>query len=274
MFIVSLPPQIHPMKLTFYKYQGTGNDFIMVDNRTSVLSKNDTNLIRFLCDRRLGIGADGLILLENPDNMGEDFKMVYFNADGNESSMCGNGGRCLVAFAEFLGIITDKAAFTAIDGFHEAVIENDLVGLKMMNVEGIEARENALFLNTGSPHHVFFSDEVDTLDVKKEGATIRYSEAYASKGGTNVNFGAQVDESTFKVRTYERGVEDETLSCGTGVTAVAIAAYASGKTTASAVQLTTPGGELSVRFTPEGNKFSDIWLTGPAKQVFKGEIIC
>lgn len=262
------------MNLTFYKYQGTGNDFILVDNRSPVLSKNDTNLINFLCDRKFGIGADGLILLENSEDPRDDFKMIYFNADGNESSMCGNGGRCLVAFARFLKIISDKATFTAIDGIHEAVIENELIGLKMMNVEGVEEKGNAFFINTGSPHHVIFSDDVVNLDVKKEGAAIRYSEAYASKGGTNVNFVAPVEEADFKVRTYERGVEDETLSCGTGVTAVALAAHASGKTSALTVDISTPGGELSVRFTPEAKGYSNIWLTGPAKQVFKGEIIC
>lgn len=246
----------------------------MIDNRTPVLSKNDTNLIRFLCDRRFGVGADGLILLENSENPRDDFKMVYFNSDGNESSMCGNGGRSLVAFAKFLGIIKDQAAFTAIDGFHEAVITNDLVGLKMTDVSGIDEKENALYLNTGSPHHVIFSDEVEKLDVKKEGAAIRYSEAYVSKGGTNVNFAALIDEASFKVRTYERGVEDETLSCGTGVTAVALAAHASGRTSASTVHLSTPGGELSVKFTPVGASYKDIWLTGPARQVFKGEISC
>ncbi len=262
------------MQLTFYKYQGTGNDFIMVDNRSHVLSKNDTNLIQFLCDRRFGIGADGLILLEDPLDPREDFKMVYFNADGNESSMCGNGGRCLVAFAKFLGIISERAAFTAIDGFHEAVIENELVGLKMTDVAGVEEKGNAFFLNTGSPHHVIFSEGVDEVDVNKEGAKIRFSEAYAAKGGTNVNFAALMDEATFKVRTYERGVENETLSCGTGVTAVALAAHATGRTSASTVHLTTPGGELSVKFNSEGNTYKDIWLTGPAKMVYKGEISC
>ena len=246
----------------------------MVDNRTSILSKNDTNLIQSLCDRRFGIGADGLILLENPENSGDDFKMVYFNADGNESSMCGNGGRCLVAFAKFLGIISDKASFTAIDGFHEAIVENDLVGLKMMDVEGISEVGDALFLNTGSPHHVIFSGEVDAIDVKKAGSGIRYSAEYEPKGGTNVNFVAPVDKATFKVRTYERGVEDETLSCGTGVTAVAIAAYQLGKTSSTTVHLHTPGGELAVKFTPNNKKFENIWLTGPAVQVFKGEIEC
>ena len=246
----------------------------MIDNRKKVLSKNDTNLIHFLCDRRFGIGADGLILLEEPQEEHEDFQMIYFNANGNESSMCGNGGRCIVAFAKYLGIISEKAAFTAIDGFHEAKIENDLVGLKMMNVEGVGKNGDAFFLNTGSPHHVIFSDDVESLQVKKEGAAIRYSETYNSQGGTNVNFVAPVENDTFQVRTYERGVEDETLSCGTGVTAVAIAAHASGKTTATKIQLNTPGGELSVKFTAEEQGYTNIWLTGPAKMVFKGEIEC
>lgn len=246
----------------------------MVDNRTSQLSKNDTNLIRSLCDRRFGIGADGLILLELPDNANEDFKMVYFNADGNESSMCGNGGRCLVAFARFLGIITGKASFTAIDGFHEAIIENDLVGLKMMDVANVTDKVSASFLNTGSPHHVIFTEDVDQIDIKKEGAEIRYSPEYKAKGGTNVNFVSTIDDATFKVRTYERGVEDETLSCGTGVTAVALAAYATGRSKASTIHLETPGGQLAVKFSPQENGFKEIWLTGPAKQVYKGEIEC
>lgn len=262
------------MKLEFYKYQGTGNDFIMLDNRQEVLSKNNTNLIRLLCDRKFGIGADGLILLENSEEPLDDFKMVYFNADGRESSMCGNGGRCIVAFAKFLGIVNEKAAFTAIDGFHEATITNELVGLKMMNVKGVEKKSEAIFVNTGSPHHVIFSNEVEEIDIKKEGAAIRYSEEYRTSGGTNVNFVAPIDKGTFSVRTYERGVEDETLSCGTGVTAVALASYATQKTDATTVHLQTPGGELAVSFEPVGEGFQNIWLTGPAKQVFKGEIEC
>lgn len=273
-FYCIFDPQFQQMKLNFFKYQGTGNDFIMVDNRIPVLSKNDTKLIRSLCDRRFGIGADGLILLEDSPNAGEDFKMIYFNADGNESSMCGNGGRCLVAFAKYLGIISEKATFTAVDGLHEAVIENELVGLQMMNVKGISKTGNAFFLNTGSPHHVIFSEEVEETDIKKEGARIRYSSKYEAIGGTNVNFVSYLDDATFKVRTYERGVEDETFSCGTGVTAVAIAAYYAGKTASTSVHLSTPGGDLAVRFTPEGEDFKEIWLTGPAKQVFKGEIEC
>lgn len=262
------------MKLNFYKYQGTGNDFIIIDNRNSVLSKNDTNLFRSLCDRRFGIGADGLIFLENSDNSGEDFKMVYFNADGNESSMCGNGGRCLVAFAQFLGVVSKNARFSAIDGFHEAVIEKEQISLKMMDVEGVSEKDKAFFIDTGSPHHVIFSEEVDKLDVKMKGAAIRYSDQYKQKGGANVNFVAPLGNSNYKVRTYERGVEDETLSCGTGVTAVAIAAHYSGKTSSTNICLETPGGELKVSFTPDGEKYRNIWLTGPALQVYKGEIEC
>ncbi|MGA8854149.1 MAG: diaminopimelate epimerase [Christiangramia sp.] len=261
------------MKLTFYKYQGTGNDFVMVDNRDHKLSKNDTKLINHLCDRRFGVGADGLILLENSEDPKDDFKMVYFNADGNESSMCGNGGRCLVAFSRFLGIIKDSARFTAIDGIHHATIGNGIVSLKMQNVHTVQQEDNFLFLDTGSPHHVIFSTGIGLKDVRKEGAEIRYSDRYKN-GGTNVNFVEAISEATFSVRTYERGVEDETLSCGTGVTAVALAAYQSGKTEAEAVTLITPGGELSVNFKKDEDGFSDIWLSGPAELVFKGEILC
>ncbi|GAB2776049.1 diaminopimelate epimerase [Salinimicrobium soli] len=262
------------MELSFYKYQGTGNDFVMVDNRSQVLSKNNTNLIKQLCDRKFGIGADGLILLENSEVPTDDFKMVYFNADGRESSMCGNGGRCIVAFAHFLDIINEKAVFTAIDGVHEAVLQNELVGLKMSDVERIEEKPEAVFLNTGSPHHVIFTKDVDGTDVEKEGAAIRNSENYKSINGTNVNFVEYLDEATFKVRTFERGVEAETLSCGTGVTAVALAAYATGKASEKTIHLQTPGGQLAVSFEPGENGFQNIWLTGPAKMVFKGSISC
>lgn len=262
------------MELPFFKYQGTGNDFVMIDNRQHILSKNDTKIIKRLCDRKFGIGADGLILLQNSDQKNEDFKMVYFNADGNEASMCGNGGRCIVAFANFLGIIDGKTSFSAIDGFHEAVFENGLVSLKMMNVEEINIYENHIFLNTGSPHHIIFKDNIANTDVKIEGAAIRFSEAYKNMGGTNVNFVEKLNDTTFKVRTYERGVENETLSCGTGVTAVALAAFLSEKTNKNSVHIETMGGELKVAFKKENNGFKNIWLTGPAKQVFKGTISC
>jgi len=262
------------MKLTFYKYQGTGNDFVMIDNRTVIISKNDTKIIQGLCDRRFGIGADGLILLENSDDPEDDFKMVYFNADGNESSMCGNGGRCLVAFAKFLGIIENSARFTAIDGVHEAYIKEGIVSLKMQDVQEISENDDFIYLDTGSPHHVIFTKNVGVIDIQKEGAAIRYSERYKLNNGTNVNFVEPVSEDTFSVRTYERGVEDETLSCGTGVTAVALAAFRSSRTNSDKVKLITPGGELSVSFKRTEAGFSDVWLSGPAQLVFKGEIVC
>lgn len=255
----------------FYKYQGTGNDFVMVDNRDNTFSKNDTKLINKLCDRKFGIGADGLILLENDENT--DFRMIYFNADGNESSMCGNGGRCLVAFAKQLGIIQDKTRFIAIDGEHEATIdENGIVSLHMKDVDEVTVKDNYTFLDTGSPHHVVSVDDITDIDVKAAGAAIRYSDLYG-KAGANINFAEQLETDKFSVRTYERGVEDETLSCGTGVTAVAIAMKVIGKTQSNMVKLLTPGGELKVSFIQNNDtNFTSVYLTGPATFVFKGEI--
>jgi diaminopimelate epimerase len=262
------------MKLNFYKYHGTGNDFIIVDNRMASFPKNDANLINKLCHRRFGIGADGLILLEKPVNEQEDFKMVYYNSDGNQSSMCGNGGRCLVAFAKFLKVFENEAVFSAIDGQHKGIVKDGLVSLKMKDISAENLNEKELFLDSGSPHHILFSEEVEDIDVKKEGAKIRYSDKYESDGGTNVDFVQQTGEDSFLVRTYERGVEDETYSCGTGVTAVALAVHAIGKTLAKTVHLETPGGKLTVSFKNEEKNYKDIWLTGPTEQVFKGEMEC
>lgn len=255
------------MKYTFYKYQGTGNDFVIIDNREEVYNKKDTKLTAHLCDRRFGIGADGLILLENDATT--DFKMVYFNADGNESSMCGNGGRCIVAFAKFLNIITKTTIFNAVDGVHHAIIENDTVQLQMQDVTKIEDHNTHLFLNTGSPHHVQLEKQLQKLDIKTVGAAIRYGAPYNTTG-SNVNFVSKIDQSTFAIRTYERGVEDETLSCGTGVTAAALAMYHKGETRSNAITLQTQGGELNVRFDKEKSGYNNIWLIGPAIQVFKG----
>jgi len=257
------------MKTEFYKYQGTGNDFVMIDNRQESFDKSDVDLIAKLCDRRFGIGADGLILLENHPEV--DFKMVYFNADGNESSMCGNGGRCITAFANFLDIVKQTATFEAIDGLHHAVIENDLVKLQMQDVKTIEHLENHLFLNTGSPHHVQLESNLEILDVKEQGRRIRYGAPYF-KEGSNVNFVKKLNADSFLVRTYERGVEDETLSCGTGVTAVALAMNYIGETEKNSVILKTPGGQLEVSFEKNGTGYKNIWLIGPATQVYKGEI--
>lgn len=246
----------------------------MIDNRELEFSKNDTNLINRLCHRRFGIGADGLILLEKGADEEDDFKMVYFNADGNQSSMCGNGGRCIVAFGRFLNIIKNTANFTAIDGKHRAIINDKYISLKMKDVEAEDLNEAAIFLDTGSPHHIVFTEEVGDIDVKKEGARIRYSKVYEIQGGTNVNYVQPDGENRFMVRTYERGVEDETYSCGTGVTAVALAAHATGRSTSNEIQLQTPGGDLKVSFEEENGKFFNIWLSGPAEFVFKGQIEC
>lgn len=258
------------MKHTFYKYQGTGNDFVMVDNRDDIFPKNDTKLIAHLCDRKFGVGADGLILLENDGST--DFRMVYYNSDGNESTMCGNGGRCIVAFARQLGVIDDETDFEAVDGRHHATIAHDgTVSLHMKDVNTISVYENYVFLDTGSPHHVEIVEDLETFDVYKVGNSIRYSGLYGDKG-SNVNFVAPAGDDKFAVRTYERGVEDETLSCGTGVTAVAIAMKVLGNAQSNNVQLITPGGNLKVSFNQEGKQFNNIYLTGPAKFVFSGEI--
>jgi diaminopimelate epimerase len=257
------------MKLTFYKYQGTGNDFVIIDNRDLFFPKGDTKLVSFLCDRRLGIGADGLILLEKDPV--HDFNMIYFNADGNISTMCGNGGRCLVAFANYLGIIDNKASFLAIDGLHTATIEKEVVSLQMSDVTEIKSKPTSFFLDTGSPHHVQMVENLKEFNVHKEGAKLRYG-LYGEKG-SNINFVKQKTTNSFSVRTYERGVEDETLSCGTGVVAVALAMYSSGKADKSDITIETQGGELRVQFEGDG-AFHNIYLTGPAKQVFKGEIEC
>ncbi|WP_439152662.1 diaminopimelate epimerase [Winogradskyella sp.] len=257
------------MTMTFYKYQGTGNDFIIVDNRLQIINKNDTKRIVELCDRRFGIGADGFILLENSNNA--DFKMVYYNSDGNESSMCGNGGRCIVAYAKYLGIIDDKADFIAIDGLHKAEIKNGIVHLQMQDVLKVEAYDNHLFLDTGSPHHVTMVSDIQSYDVKKNGSKIRYGAPY-KENGSNINFVEHVNDNSFAVRTYERGVEDETLSCGTGVTAVALAMHKKGLTQQEQVVLKTQGGELKVKFKSFDSGYNNIWLIGPAEQVFKGNI--
>lgn len=254
--------------ITFYKYQGTGNDFVMIDNRGQIMFKNDVAYIKLLCDRRFGIGADGLILLE--ESTISDFKMVYFNADGYQSTMCGNGGRCIVAFAHFLKIIQDTTTFEAIDGLHAATLVNDIVSLQMLDIHKIEHKDKGVFLDTGSPHHVQFEKDILNFDIKNLGKQIR-NELYGTIG-SNVNFVKKINNNTFKLRTYERGVEAETLACGTGATAVAIAMNYLKETNETDLTLQVEGGELQVSFNVLDGRYTNVFLTGKAIQVFKGEM--
>ena len=258
------------MQLEFYKYQGTGNDFVMIDNRTAIFPKENTELVAHLCDRRFGVGADGLILLDTDADA--DFRMVYYNSDGNLSSMCGNGGRCLVAFAKKLNIIQNETTFIASDGLHYATVsEENIVSLQMIDVTEIKNTSEYSFLNTGSPHHVQLVSDLENYDVKENGATIRYGDLYG-KEGSNVNFVKKINENTFSLRTYERGVEGETLACGTGATAVAIAMNATGQTNLNAINLNVEGGKLAVSFDIENGKYTNVFLKGPAEFVYKGTI--
>jgi diaminopimelate epimerase len=257
------------MNVNCYKYQGTGNDFILIDNRDNSISLS-TEQIKWLCDRRFGIGADGLMLLELESTA--DFKMVYFNSDGNESSMCGNGGRCITAFAKKIGVISSEAKFLATDGLHDAKIVDDLISLKMNDVRNVEIGSDFFYLNTGSPHYVKYVSDVEKMDVYTEGKKVRYNARFEAEG-TNVNFIEKKENELF-VRTYERGVENETLSCGTGVTAAALVAAISGaSTTKNNCAIKTLGGYLNVNFEKVlEHTFYNIWLEGPATFVFKTEI--
>lgn len=257
------------MNLDFFKYQGAGNDFVIVDNRNGVFPVEDFELIKRICDRKFGVGADGFMTLERSSEV--DFEMNYYNADGRPGSMCGNGGRCLVAFAKKIGIFRDKTKFRAIGELYEASVKNDLVSLKMMNVSSIEKRDEHIFIDTGSPHHIEFTENVHDVDVVGLGRKIRYGAPYFETG-TNVNFVEQSGLDSFVVRTYERGVENETLSCGTGVTAVALAAYHLNKTQSKEIKIKTRGGSLKISFQPDGRGFKNIILTGPATLVFEGKI--
>ncbi len=242
----------------------------MIDNRSADFPKENNALVAHLCDRRSGIGADGLILLEKDPGM--DFRMTYFNSDGYLGSMCGNGARCIVAFARDLEIVGESCSFKAADGAHSAIILEGGIRVAMQDVKEIKEKPQSVFLNTGSPHHVQPITGLAAYDVKKEGAKIRYG--LYGETGANVNFVEPLEDGSFFVRTYERGVEDETLSCGTGVTAVAIAMNYTGKTKDSEVLIKTPGGRLTVSFTREGQTYRQIFLSGPAMYVYKGEWGC
>ncbi len=259
------------MKQTFYKYQGAGNDFILIDNRLQQFDHHQPELIARLCDRRFGIGGDGIMFLQVKEAF--DFEMVYYNADGKPSSMCGNGGRCIVAFARFLGLIEKETTFLAVDGPHYAKISEsgDWVSLQMINVDTINRDGDAFVLNTGSPHYVALAENLEHKNVYQDGFVIRNNPVY-QQDGININFVEPVKDGYF-VRTFERGVEDETYACGTGVTAVALAmAKHKNQTGTVFTPIKVLGGDLSVKFNYNGTVFTDIFLEGPAKQVFSGEI--
>jgi diaminopimelate epimerase len=252
--------------VTFYKYQATGNDFILVDDREESFPVTQKN-IETLCDRKFGIGSDGLILIQHSNEA--DFTMVFYNPDGSQS-LCGNGSRCAVRFAEKLGLVSGKCTFIAFDGLHDAeVLPNGQIRLGMKNVQNVMQMEDGMFVDTGSPHLIRYVQDIETVDVYGRGREIRYNNTFREKG-VNINF-VELDEQGIQVRTYERGVENETLSCGTGVTAAALASFSKGL--ASPVAVKTKGGDLMVSFDAgENGSFSEIQLIGPAKEVFRGEI--
>jgi diaminopimelate epimerase len=257
------------MIVEFYKYQGTGNDFIMIDDRENIFDINDHNLIAALCQRRMGIGADGLILLKEHDKY--DFEMIYFNSDGHQSSMCGNGGRCIIAFAQLLEIIDEETTFLAIDGEHKGQFLGDTIALQMQDVSDIEGVGDGLVMDTGSPHYIEMVDDLRNMNIEKEGRRIRNSKPFR-KEGINVNF--VQDSADLQVRTYERGVEAETLSCGTGVVATAIAMHYANCIEENLIDVKTEGGELSVSFEEVNGSYRNIWLNGEASMVYAGEFEC
>jgi diaminopimelate epimerase len=259
------------INISFYKYQGAGNDFILIDNRNLDYNHLTEKHINKLCNRHFGIGADGLMMLQN--QRGYDFEMQYYNADGRLGSMCGNGGRCIVAFARALGIINHDTNFLAVDGAHYAKISaNDTwVDLQMIDVEHIEKDDNAFVLNTGSPHYVLEVNDLQNLDVFSEGRKIRNNATYVEQG-INVNFIEDKGDHFF-IRTFERGVEDETYACGTGVTAVALAKAKQADATGHfSKAIKVLGGDMRVEFDYDGKLFTNVYLCGPAELVFTGHI--
>jgi len=260
------------MTLAFYKYEGAGNDFIIIDGRDESLTLSNS-IIKKLCDRKFGIGADGLMILRKHDDV--DFRMIYYNSDGLEGSMCGNGGRCILAFAKKIGFSKSYFHFMAIDGLHEGEILEQkafesLIRLKMSDVNKFEKESGYYLIDTGSPHYIEFLNNLQSKDVYKDGKEIRNNDQFREKG-INVNF---IEESSghLFVRTFERGVENETLSCGTGVTASALVFAFKQDIKKGSIQIQTLGGKLKVSFEREGNTFKNVWLEGPATFVFKGEI--
>lgn len=260
------------MKIKFYKYQATGNDFIIIDAREEnlVLEKKD---IQFLCDRHFGIGSDGLIIFGNSDKA--DFSMQFFNPDGSGGMMCGNGGRSIVKFASDKGVISDSCSFIAPDGLHFATINNDIISLKMVNPTLFQAHQDGYYINTGTSHFVVFEEDLNKINIIEKGRSIRYDERFSHYNGCNVNFVEEISLNNIRIRTYERGVEDETLACGTGICAAALTysiekGLKNGKHT---INISAKGGDLQVEFEKKSdNSLSEVYLIGTANSVFEGEI--
>ena len=255
------------MKINFTKYEGNGNDFIIIDDRKEEFSEDNVLMISKLCDRKFGIGSDGLILLRK--HKVYDFQMIYFNSDGNESSMCGNGGRCLVSYALQLDIDLKTNSFLAIDGVHKFKVVDNEIYLKMNDVKDIVVKNGYNFLNTGSPHVVQIVENVDEINVYEQGKKIRRQ--FQQMNGVNVNF-VSFNNDIIKCRTFERGVENETLSCGTGVVAVALYLFKEKKIKDNKIIVSTNGGSLLVSFKNDGNSFHEIWLKGDINKIFDGLI--
>ncbi len=256
------------MKIPFYKYQGTGNDFVIINGIEQNLNSIECSVVANICNRRFGIGADGLMIISKSANY--DFEMIYYNSDGGLSTMCGNGGRCIAHLAKNLGIAENIVKFIAADGPHQAEVFNGQVALEMCDVSKIEKiSENDYVVNTGSPHYVRITNYEDLAHIVEVGRSVRYNEPYATEG-INVNL-IHWDGKMLHVATYERGVEDETLSCGTGVTAAALIAAMHYGIDAP-VHVQTKGGELEVNFQQRQGMFTKVILKGPAVMVFKGQI--
>tara|TARA_B100001109_G_scaffold30458_1_gene23854 strand:+ start:754 stop:1533 length:780 start_codon:yes stop_codon:yes gene_type:complete len=257
------------MKIKFQKYQGTGNDFIIINNNKLNFPELDSDLIKKLCSRKFGVGSDGLILINPSKNT--DFEMIYFNSDGKLGSLCGNGARCSVMFGYENKIIHSKTIFSSCQGNHKATIINNNIFLNMLDVDDLQLYKNDILLNTGSPHYVKIVQDLENYDVLHNGKKIRNSPDFKSNG-INVNFVQKISEDTFKVRTYERGVENETLSCGTGATASAIAMNFLKKTNSEKIKIKTIGGDLNVKFNTNNKSYKNIELSGHVSKVFNGEI--
>ncbi len=259
------------MQFSFYKYEGTGNDFIIIDNRDLKFQKNNKELIQEICDRKKGIGADGLILIENHNIF--NFSMKYFNSDGSELGFCGNGSRCVTDLANNLNIIEENAVFSAIDGIHESRIINGNISVKMNNILKSEIFKyfdnfNTTFINTGSPHLIRLYKNIDSIDIVSKARELKLKYSKYTQG-ININF-CELSDYKVKLRTYERGVENETLSCGTGAVASAIFLFDSGLLKQDKIEIIMQGGKLSVNFKSQENYYSDIWLSGDVNMVFKG----